>query len=53
MIGRNSTMKKTYSKPVAEVIDIQISSMLCLSAGMGGSQNNSDALGREDEDYDW
>ena len=46
-------MKKTYSKPVAEVIDIQISSMLCLSAGMSGSQNSSDALGREDEDYDW
>jgi hypothetical protein len=53
MIGRNGTMKKTYSKPVAEVIDIQISSMLCLSAGMSGSQNSSDALGREDEHYDW
>ena len=46
-------MKKVYIKPVAEVIDIQISSMLCLSAGMGGSQNSSEALGREDEDYDW
>lgn len=46
-------MKKTYSKPVAEVIDIQISSMLCLSAGMGGSQNNDQALGREYEGYDW
>ena len=49
MIGRNSTMKKTYSKPVAEVIDIQISSMLCLSADIDGylKQDNDVALGRE------
>ena len=46
-------MKKTYLNPKMEIIIIETSSMLCLSGGMGGQQSNSDALGREDDDYEW
>ena len=45
-------MKKTYMIPTLEVIKIESNAMLCLSAGMGGSQNNNEALARPGFYYD-
>ena len=46
-------MKKTYMKPELVVVNIEVTSMLCLSAGISSeSQGNGAALGRPGFYYD-
>lgn len=47
-------MKKTYMKPVVEVIRIQTQGMIATSGlGLGGKTNNvDDLLSRESDDWD-
>lgn len=51
----DTTMKKIYINPEMAVINVSTQQMLAASVSVtiDGSQNNSAALGREDDDFDW
>ena len=47
-------MKKRYVAPEIEIIDTELSGMLCLSTPIGGDANDpAKAPLFEDEEFDW
>ncbi|MBQ7420294.1 MAG: hypothetical protein IJV17_06100 [Prevotella sp.] len=43
-------IKKQYIQPETKIVMIAPRQMLAASLGLGGSQDNNDALGRESDD---